>query len=53
MQYSYVMHQIAIANRFLVINSEISDMTNNTIVEAIDAHYFENIFLIKLDLIQV
>jgi len=41
------------ANRFLIINSEISDISKNTIVEARDAHYFENIFHIKPDLIQV
>ena len=34
-------------NRFLVINSEISDISNNTIIEARDAVFFENIFPFK------
>jgi len=34
-------------NRLLIINSEISDIANNTIVEGRDAHYFENIFPYK------
>ena len=31
-------------NRFLVINFEISDISNNTLIKARDAIYFENIF---------
>ena len=34
-------------NRFLVVNSEISEISNNTIIEARDAVYFENIFPFK------
>jgi len=34
-------------NRFLVINSEISEISNNTIIEVRDAVYFENIFPLK------
>ena len=34
-------------NRFLVINSEISEISNNTIIESRDAIYFENIFPYK------
>jgi hypothetical protein len=37
-------------NRFLVINSEISDISNNTIIEARDAVYFENIFPFKKEI---
>ena len=33
--------------RFLVINSEVSEMTRNTNIEARDAVYFENIFSLK------
>ena len=33
-------------NRFLVVNSEISEISNNTIIEATDV-YFENIFPFK------
>ncbi|CAL2241227.1 unnamed protein product [Prunus armeniaca] len=35
------------ANRFLVINSEISEISNNTILESRDATYFEDIFPFK------
>ena len=35
------------ANRFLIINSEISDIANNTIVKSRDVRYFENIFPCK------
>ena len=38
------------ANKLLTINSEISGILNNTIVEARDAHYFENIFPCKIRL---
>ena len=34
-------------NQFLIIKSEISDISNNTIIEAKDAIYFENIFSFK------
>ena len=34
-------------NRFLVVNSEISKISNNTIIEAKDVVYFENIFPLK------
>lgn len=34
--------------RFLVINSEMSEIAKNTINEARDATYFENIFPIKI-----
>ena len=33
--------------RFLVINSEISEITNNTLIESRDATFFENIFPFK------
>jgi len=36
-----------ILNRFLIINSEISDIAKNIIVEARGAHYFDNIFPYK------
>ena len=36
------------ANRFLIINFEISDIAKNAIVEVMDAHYFENIFPYKI-----
>ena len=35
------------ANRFLVINSEINEISNNTILESRDATYFEDIFPFK------
>ena len=35
------------ANRFLVINSEISRISNNTIVESREATFFRIYFLIK------
>jgi len=35
------------ANKFLIINSEISGIANNTTVEARNAYYFENIFSYK------
>ncbi|CAL2244459.1 unnamed protein product [Prunus armeniaca] len=35
------------ANRFLVINSEISEISNKTILESRDATYFEDIFPFK------
>ena len=34
-------------NRFLVINSENSEISNNTIIEVRDVVYFENIFPLK------
>ena len=34
-------------NRFLVVNSKISDISNNTIIEVRDVVYFENIFPFK------
>ena len=34
-------------NRFLVVNSEISEISNNIIIEVRDAVYFENIFPLK------
>ena len=34
-------------NRFLMINSEISEISNNTIIEVRDVVYFENIFPFK------
>ena len=34
-------------NRFLVVNSEIIEISNNTIIEVRDAVYFENIFPFK------
>ena len=35
------------AGRFLVINSEVSEITRNTIIEARDAVYFENVFPLR------
>ncbi|KAL6180044.1 hypothetical protein ACLB2K_046713 [Fragaria x ananassa] len=37
----------SIANKFLVINSEIEEISNNTIIECRDATYFEDIFPFK------
>src|SRR5436190_5070006 len=37
-------------NRFLVVNSEISKISNNTIIEARDAVYYENIFPFKTNI---
>ena len=34
-------------NRFLVVNSEISEISNNTIIEVRDIVYFENIYPFK------
>ena len=34
-------------SRFLVVNSEISEVSNNTIIEVRDVVYFENIFPFK------
>ena len=34
-------------NRFLAVNSEINLISNNTIIEARDVVYFENIFPLK------
>lgn len=31
------------ANRFLVINSELSDITNNSVTEARDSTFFEDV----------
>ena len=39
------------ANRFLIINFEISDITKNIIIEVRGAYCFENIFHIKSDII--
>ena len=36
-------------NRFLVVNSEISEISNNTIIEVRDAIYFETSFLSSLE----
>ena len=36
------------ANRFLVFNSQVNEIDNNTIIEARDAIYFENIFSFKI-----
>lgn len=38
------------ANRFLVINSNVSEISNNTIIEARDATFFENIFSFKTNI---